>query len=172
MQGETQENATQAGLDDVGQPLLVERIRDEILAAPAGRITFARFMERALAEPALGYYATSQARPTRSGDFLTAPELHPFFGRLVGRQLTDMWMRLGCPDRFTVREYGAGRGTLEQSCRSGLELDGSDLASAVAWQSIDVGMPTPDEPVIGAIVANEYLDALPVHRLVQRGDRV
>mgnify|MGYP001812138934 FL=1 len=67
------------------EPRLVERIRDEILAAPGRRITFARFMQRALTEPGLGYYATSELRPTRGGDFLTAPELHPFFGRCMGR---------------------------------------------------------------------------------------
>ena len=48
---------------------LVAAIRDEIRAAPEGRITFARFMARALTEPDLGYYATSPLRPTREGDF-------------------------------------------------------------------------------------------------------
>jgi SAM-dependent MidA family methyltransferase len=33
-----------------------------------------------MTEPGLGYYATSDKRPTRDGDFLTAPELHPIFG--------------------------------------------------------------------------------------------
>jgi SAM-dependent MidA family methyltransferase len=54
----------------------VERlIRDE--AQREGSISFARFMERALLEPGLGYYATAQRRAGRSGDFMTAPELHP-----------------------------------------------------------------------------------------------
>ena len=73
------------------EPRLVEAIRDEILAAPDRRITFARFMERALIEPGMGYYATAGTRPTREGDFLTAPELHPFFGRCGGRQLDEIW---------------------------------------------------------------------------------
>src|SRR5215218_3720764 len=92
--------------DDVGEPALVELIRSEI--ADRGPITFARFMERALYEPELGYYAASQERPTRAGDFLTAPELHPIFGWTIARQLDEMWHRLDRPARFVLREYGAG----------------------------------------------------------------
>ena len=69
-------------------------------------------MQQALYEPGLGYYAATSSRPTREGDFLTAPELHPIFGRAVGRQVEEMWHSLGEPHDFTVREYGAGRGTL------------------------------------------------------------
>lgn len=123
-------------------------------------------MALALTERGLGYYATSQERPTREGDFLTAPELHPFFGRLVGRQLDEVWRRIGGPARFVVREYGAGRGTLERTVRAGLLADGSGLAEAVEWQPIDVETNVSVERVSGAILANEFLDALPVHRVV------
>ncbi len=153
----------------------IERIRREIGASPTGRITFARFMEMALTEPGLGYYATSDARPTRGGDFLTAPELHPFFGRCIGRLLTDVWARLGSPQRFVVQEWGAGRGTLGRTTMDGLAADGSGLASAIEWQPIDVPGRYRDmaaEPFVGAVIGNEYLDALPVHRLVRRGDRI
>ncbi len=151
---------------------LVELIRSEIDDAPGRRITFARFMERALTEPNLGYYATSRSRPTRAGDFLTAPELHPFFGRLVGRHLADVWTRLGAPRGFAVREYGAGSGTLERTVRNGLSDESSALTRVLEWQPVDVGSDVPSEPVTGAIIANEYLDALPVHRVVQRGGRL
>ena len=160
---------------DDSEPRLVEAIRDEILAAPAGRITFARFMERALTEPELGYYATTTARPTREGDFLTAPELHPFFGRCLGRQLDEIWERLGRPDRFTVQEWGAGRGTLARTVADGLRADGSPLAAALDWQPTDLPGRHPDPAsgsFTGAVLANEYLDALPVHRVEQRGGRL
>jgi SAM-dependent MidA family methyltransferase len=166
------EGASRPAADEAGRPELVDRIRDEIVAAPDRRITFARFMERALTEPGLGYYATRPDAPTRSGDFLTAPELHPFFGRLIGRHLADVWTRLGEPARFTVREYGAGSGTLERTVRAGLAADGSARARALAWQPVDLGAVVPDERVTGAILANEFLDALPVHRIVQRADRL
>jgi SAM-dependent MidA family methyltransferase len=163
---------TASGTQGSDEPLLVERIRDEILASADRRVTFARFMQRALTEPQLGYYATSSERPTRSGDFLTAPELHPFFGRLMGRALEGIWQRLEKPLPFTVREYGAGRGTLEGSVRTGLDEDGSELLEALAWQSVDLAADPGEEPVVGAILANEYLDALPVHRLVCRRGRL
>lgn len=146
----------------------MQQIRDDIQAAPNRRISFAHFMARALTAHGLGYYATSQDRPTRAGDFLTAPELHPFFGRLVGRQLDEVWQRLGRPARFGVLEYGAGRGTLERTVCDGLEADGSGLARAVEWLPVDVASDHPPDRVSGAILANEFLDALPVHRVVMR----
>jgi SAM-dependent MidA family methyltransferase len=151
-----------------GEPRLVARIREEIELAPGRRITFARFMERALTEPGLGYYATSELRPTRAGDFLTAPELHPFFGRCVGRALTARWSEVGSPPRFVVREFGAGRGTLRDAVVAGSRADGSGLADALAWQPIDLPgrHPGADDTRADVVIANEYLDALPVHRLV------
>jgi len=143
---------------------LVEAIRDEILGAPDGRITFARFMARALTEPGLGYYATSGLRPTREGDFLSAPELHPFFGRCIGRFITSAWEHAGAPHTFGVLEYGGGRGTLRDSATEGLR-------PTIEWRRVDLPDRS-DAPADGpadVVLANEYLDALTVHRLVQRG---
>src|SRR5262249_47764620 len=95
------ESLADESTNDLGDSRLVERIRDEIEASSERRIPFARFMQLALTEPGLGYYATTHERPTRGGDFLTAPELHPFFGRLIGRQLAEVWGRLGEPAAFT-----------------------------------------------------------------------
>ena len=140
---------------------LVEAIRDEILAAPDGRITFARFMERALTEPDLGYYATSELRPTRAGDFLTAPELHPFFGRCLGRLVNAAW-EASASSPFRVLEYGGGRGTLRTDATAGLGFH-------VAWSRADLPHRSDDEGTSAdLVIANEYLDALPVHRLVQQ----
>jgi SAM-dependent MidA family methyltransferase len=149
---------------------LVQLIRAEI--DQRGPITFARFMERALTEPGLGYYATSSTRPTPGGDFVTAPELHPFFGRCVARQLTEIWERLGEPATFTVREWGAGRGTLAAAVTAGLEADRSPMLAALRWQPRDLRDPEEADgqgTFRGAVVANEFLDALPVHRLVCQG---
>ena len=144
---------------------LVEVIRDEIVSSTTGRITFARFMERALTEPGLGYYTTSELRPTRSGDFLTAPELHSFFGRCLGRFLTSTWQHAGSPKHYRVREYGGGRGMLRDTATDGLDF-------AIDWQRID--LPDRTDAAGGdpadVVLANEFLDALPVHRLVQEGE--
>ena len=118
-------------------------------------------MARALYEPGLGYYATSRERPTRGGDFLTAPELHPIFGRAVGRQVEEMWRRLGEPVEFTVREYGAGRGTL-----------GAALPPKLRYEPAEFDAAAPGGAIVGCVLANEFLDALPVHRVVMAGGRL
>lgn len=141
--------------DDPGEPRLLEAILAEI--DERGPITFARFMERALYEPGRGYYATSRDRTTRSGDFLTAPELHPIFGQTVSRWVEAAWQNLGRPPDFTVREYGAGRGTL-----------GAALPQGVAYEPVEYDTPRSASRFVGVVVANEFLDALPVHRVVAR----
>lgn len=166
-------------------PVLVDRLRSTIEAE--GPITFARFMETALYDPDRGYYRASESRPTRSGDFLTAAELHPVFGRMVGRQLAEAWDRLGRPDPFVLREDGAGAGTLGLAVLAGLADDGSELVDAIRYLPVELNAHRLEElrrrfddaglasrlldpargtsPFTGAIVANELLDALPVHRL-------
>jgi SAM-dependent MidA family methyltransferase len=144
---------------DPGVPELIDRLRHEI--EHDGPITFARFMRRALYEPELGYYATSRDRPTREGDFLTAPELHPIFGRAVSRQVDEMWLRLGEPSDFVVREYGAGRGTL-----------GRALAERYRYEPVESGDEPPARSMVGVVLANEFLDALPVHRVAVEDGRL
>jgi len=149
------------------EPRLVAVLRDEIAAAPHQRITFARFMKRALTEPGLGYYATSERRPTRDGDFLSAPELHPLFGRCLGRFVEGAWRRAGAPPAYLVREWGAGRGRLRDSARDGLAADASSLTGALRWEVVD--LPERSDATVRAadlVLANELFDALPVHRLV------
>ena len=73
-----------------------EAIRAEI--ARRGPIPFADFMALALGHPGGGYYTAPGARPTRGGDFLTAPELHPIFGAALARQVAEAWERLGRPE--------------------------------------------------------------------------
>ena len=54
-------------------------------------------------------------------------------------------------------EYGAGRGTL-----------GRALAAQMIYQPIEFDQPRPAAPFQGVVLANEFLDALPVHRVVGR----
>jgi SAM-dependent MidA family methyltransferase len=165
------------------EPALIETIRSEIRAGAP--MTFARFMELALYHPGLGYYATGRRGPGRSSDFLTAPESHPIFGWAMARQLEDVWDRLGRPERFTVREHGAGTGALAAAVVDGLARSGSPLRAAlryriaeraadrehqIAERLTELGaadaLETDDgAAIVGAILANEVLDALPVHRV-------
>ncbi len=159
--------------DDPGEPRLIELIRAEIEAS--GPISFARFMERALYEPGLGYYVTSVDQTTRAGDFLTAPELHPVFGHALARQLDEMWRRLELPERFVLREYGAGTGALHAAIVDGLTRIESGLVERLDYQPVEnkarqAAADRPAGPIVGCVLANEFLDALPVHRVIgQRG---
>lgn len=162
--------------DDAGERELVELISTEIQRD--GPITFARFMDLALYAPGLGYYATSANRTTRAGDFLTAPELHPIFGWTLAAQVEEMWARLGEPAPFVLREYGAGTGALGRQIGERLETSGSALAPALRYEPIEVeGRLAPPQGtgprksgrMVGCVIANEFLDALPVHRVRNEG---
>lgn len=172
---------------DVGEDAdLAERIRDEIRRN--GPMPFARFMELALYDPAGGYYRSPDARPGRGGDFLTAPELHPIFGEMLARALLQAWDGMGRPDPFVVREHGAGDGALAASMLASLRS--TPLGGTVLYQAIEIdprrlarlrdrldadGLadrlePVADRPFDGVVLANEVLDALPVHRVRRRDD--
>jgi SAM-dependent MidA family methyltransferase len=173
-----------AGEDEI----LAAAIRDEIRRD--GPIPFARFMERALYEPGHGYYRRVVAGPGKAGaDFLTAPEAHPIFGAAVGRLLEQAWEAVGQPVPFTVTEPGAGSGALAVGMLGGLRDLASPLFGAIHYRPVEVeparlevlrarlaadGLDgglvdmRPGEGETGAVVANEVLDALPVHRVVGR----
>jgi SAM-dependent MidA family methyltransferase len=180
---------------DPGAPLpesdarLVERIAGEI--RHEGPMPFARFMELALYDPEAGYYTANRGEeagdtgPGRAGDFLTAPEGHPIFGWAIARHLESVWQALGRPARFVVREYGAGTGALAAGVLDGLRRADAALRRAIRYQAVDASdtrlaalrhrleasglaasiEPFDARPEAGAVVANELLDALPVHRV-------
>jgi SAM-dependent MidA family methyltransferase len=145
-------------------------------------------MELALTDPEYGYYTSAEQRPTREGDYLTAPELHPIFGQCLALQIVEVWDRLGRPLPFTLREYGAGAGTLALAVVEELERQAPPLAAGMLYEPVEVNrhrlaelrarfaarsltanLREPSERFpTGVVVANEYLDALPVHRLVRR----
>src|SRR5262245_24826315 len=84
-----------------------ERIAQEI-AREGGWIPFSRYMQLALHEPGIGYYASGARKFGPQGDFVTAPELGELFGRTLARQLRDI------PGK-RVLELGAGSGALAKT---------------------------------------------------------
>jgi SAM-dependent MidA family methyltransferase len=162
-------------------PGLAARIREEIRAA--GPMPFARFMDLALYDPEGGYYRSADARPGRTGDFVTAPELHPIFGEMLAGAVDDAWTALGRPEGFVVQEQGAGEGALAVPLLRALspairyaavEIDRRRLATlhkrlaeeGLADRPVE---PTEGQPFDGVVIANEVLDALSVHRVRRRG---
>src|SRR3990170_6093263 len=88
---------------------LLERIGAE-LGAAGNWISFSRYMELALHEPGLGYYAGGARKFGAGGDFVTAPELSPLFARTLARQVAEV-----LEPGEAVLEFGAGSGLLAES---------------------------------------------------------
>lgn len=164
---------------------LAERIRAN------GPISFAEYMRECLYHPQFGYYSKPESR--RFADFYTSVDVHPIFGRLLARQLAEMWDVLGRPRRFVAVEAGAGTGRLagqildfaahklpgfygalhycavEQSearRERQREFLRTHLEAGKAISAADLPRNIP----AGCIFSNELLDAFPVHRVVcERG---
>jgi SAM-dependent MidA family methyltransferase len=147
---------------------LLDRIGAE-LAASDNWISFARYMELALHEPGLGYYAAGARKLGRGGDFVTAPELTPVFGRALARQVREVLQ----PGEG-VLEFGAGSGVLAEVLISELpgvsyeiletspelkERQQRKLGDRARWLN---RLP---RKFRGVMVANEVLDAMPVHAI-------
>jgi SAM-dependent MidA family methyltransferase len=80
-----------------------------------GPVPLDRVLDRALYDPATGFYETGGRAGGRAGDFLTSPEVGGLFGAVVARALDGWWRAMGAPDPFVVVEAGAGPGTLART---------------------------------------------------------
>jgi SAM-dependent MidA family methyltransferase len=135
-----------------------DRIEAEI-AASGGWISFARYMQLALHEPGVGYYASGARKFGADGDFVTAPELGPLFGRTLARELRPF-------DR--ILEIGAGSGALADVLAEGREyLILETSADLIRRQKEKLGKRVQHvdrlpERFSGAVIANEVVDAIPV----------
>jgi NADH dehydrogenase [ubiquinone] 1 alpha subcomplex assembly factor 7 len=162
---------------------LGERIARRIRAE--GPISLAAYMAMALHDPALGYYARCQPIGA-GGDFVTAPEISQIFGELIGLWCAEMWRRLGQPDSMILAELGPGRGVLMSDLlraaarvpkfRRALRLhlvEASAVLRAEQQKCLGHFAPVwvpgvadlPDGPLL--IVANEFMDALPIRQFVR-----
>ncbi len=144
-----------------------------------GWIPFSRYMEAALYEAGLGYYAAGAAKFGAAGDFVTAPEITPLFGRTLahaiapvlaetggellelgagsGRLAADLLgelARLGAlPARYAILEVSAD---LRERQAATIRREWPELAGRVEWLD---ALP---EHFSGVVLGNEVLDALPV----------
>lgn len=148
-------------------------------------IPFVEFMQLALYDPEAGYYTGGLHKIGKQGDFTTSPELTPLFGYTIANQCQQV---LGQLESGSILEYGAGTGRLCVDVLLQLEALNTlpehyyilelsanlrhrqqelinqtipHLASKVQWLS-----QWPQNPFKGVILANEVLDAMPVHRFM------
>lgn len=164
---------------------LAEEIAQRI--ARDGPITVADYIETCLQHPEHGYYRR-QAAIGASADFITAPEISQIFGELIGLWCAVVWQQMGAPSQVRLIELGPGRGTLMRDALRAARLVPAFLSALrvelvetnttlqaaqratlteaqvpIAWSaSLTPGA----GPVI--IIANEFLDTLPVSQWVWR----
>ena len=148
------------------------------------------YMRLCLADPEHGYYRTRVAIGA-GGDFTTAPEISQTFGELIGIWAAVAWRAMGAPAQVHLVELGPGRGTMMADMLRAARVVPGFLRAAkvtlvesspvlrgiqretlanyadqvpITWhEALDSALAR-DQPTI--LLANEFLDALPVCQLV------
>lgn len=152
-------------------------------------MTVAAFMECALYDPRFGYYARATQRSGRAGDFFTSVDVGATFGELLELQLAEMaqWI----PGPFDLVEAGAGNGRLSADVLQSARRRHPAFHARVRLHLVEVGAAAraaqpgtlgedqdrlvyasallPDS-FEGVLIANELLDAMPVHQVVMRDE--
>lgn len=152
--------------------LIIERIRDQ------GPLTFAEYMRMALYEPGYGYYVSGPARIGWEGDFYTSTDIGSFFAHCMGRQLQQMWERLGKPHPFTVLEQGAGRKHLADEIQVWARREAPAFADALDYHTMDIRSGqnalaiSEDDLAPRVLLSNELVDAFPVHVVEVRASKL
>jgi len=159
----------------------------------SAEITFAEYMERALYGPR-GYYASGVAKSGRAGDYFTAPDVGPTFGRLLA-SIFVQWQKRMDRSPFHLVEMGAGEGVLAEGIAKALLDDWRSESRTFPYTAIERSparreslqfvrklfsdfrilptlRPLIAAPVSGCFFANELVDALPVHRVRFRQGRL
>jgi SAM-dependent MidA family methyltransferase len=172
---------------DSGLTPLALKLRRAI--AERGPIPLHDYMAACLYDPEHGYYRKRNPLG-RGGDFITAPEISQVFGELIGLWAAQVWMQMGQPRHVRLIELGPGRGTLMADALRGArvvpgflqgtavhlvessetlrETQKATLArSPVSVQWHDDLTLVPEGPAI--VIANEFLDCLPVRQFVFDG---
>lgn len=156
-----------------------------------GPLTFCDFMAACLYEPGLGYYTSPGRKVGAEGDFYTSISVHAAYGRVLAREIAQMWRCMDQPSTFTLVECGAGNGRLacdimdylaERETRlyeglslvlvekePSLESAQRDMLAAhdgkISWLSPEHFM-SGKFSFSGCLYSNELIDALPVHRVI------
>lgn len=158
----------------------------------SGEIPFADFMQLALYDPLHGYYSSDLSKFGQGGDFTTAPELNPIFAQTLANQCQEILRRL--PQPACILEFGAGSGRLCVELLKQLEklgslpqryyiLEVSGVLQQRQAHHIQAEIPHlfariewlhqwPQTPLNGVFLANEVLDAMPVHRFLQTAEEL
>jgi SAM-dependent MidA family methyltransferase len=168
--------------------MIVDLVRER------GPLTVAAFMDVALYDPEVGYYARAVQRSGRAGDFFTSVDVGSLFGELLAVQLAEMWRVLDAQHplpHVEIVEAGAGNGRLSADILRAGRIRDSAWFDAVRLHLVEASAraraaqhetlgdvadrivssrPSLPDRFEGVLFANELLDALPAHQVVMRED--
>ena len=163
---------------------LYQHLADQLKDQP---LPFHNVMEQLLHAPGLGYYSAGAHKIGAAGDFTTAPEISPFFGYALAQQCAQVLAKSG----GSILEFGAGLGTLAKNILKQLQAENClpdnyfiveisadlrqrqqqmlqqqipELYSKIIWLD-----QLPEDGFKGVILANEVIDAMPVHLFRMNG---
>lgn len=162
------------------ETILIERL------ARNGPITFRDFMQTALYDPELGYYNTERLKIGTQGDYYTSSNVHPAFGAVLARSFVDLWANSNKP--LTIVEMGPGTGQLAADVLGTMRDEHPATFDHLTYVLVDVSpvmrslqqeklIAFSDRvswcqlehlelaPISGIVFSNEFVDAMPVHRV-------
>lgn len=164
---------------------LIERVSRD------GSITFCDFMQAALYDPELGYYNTERLKIGATGDYYTSSNVHPAFGAVLAQALVALWVEYP----LTLVEIGAGTGQLAADILSAIRDENPAVfenltyiivetspsmikrqqerleafGGRVKWRELHE---LERAPILGIAFSNEFVDAMPVHRIRIEGGAI
>ena len=173
--------------------MLAETITREI--RDRGSISFCRFVELSLFHPQYGYYSSGKAEIGKKGDFYTAPAVHSSFGETLSHFTASAANLLG-EKTFKIVEFGASGGQMAFDILQSLQRNYPELYEKTCYIMVEISPAAvhtgkqrlkpykektkwvkdvrdlPAESFSGVIIANEFLDSLPFHRLRSDGSEI
>jgi SAM-dependent MidA family methyltransferase len=160
-----------------------------------GKITFKEFMEDCLYHP-LGYYQKKENVIGKEGDYYTSLSVHPVFGKLIAKQVLQIFEIMDKPEDFSIHEMGAGQGFLCQDLLSYAEKH-SQFYNALKYVTFEIGSEIEKnqnkllkkfwkkgkwenanwDDILkrgrefkGCFISNELIDSFPVHLLTLKDE--
>lgn len=165
------------------------RLREKIdaILKNQGPLSFPDYLNLALYDPELGYYAGNTSQVGRDGDFYTSVSVGPLFGQLLANRFVQWWENNAKPSPWRILEIGAHDGKLAADV-----LQTIAATAPEAWQALEYAIVEPlpllrdaqqqrlsplaaslllatdfktlaTNPLPGIAFGNEILDALPFH---------
>lgn len=181
--------ANRKGTD--GREALIDYLKNKI--SREGPVTFRDFMDALLYHPAFGYYTTGKGAGGERRDYYTNPDLGTYYGEALVHLMTRYLGRPASSRALRMVEYGAGSGRLGRDIMACLRFRYPDLYEKCEYLMVEVPgrRPAADEDFADAypgkvkhrsypaeeacaggpvfILANELIDAFPVHRVILTG---